>query len=375
MFNLLGNLLFGYRQTQEEEENQKQSAQEHELLQQTESASQSTQTLDNSNVNNETNNGVVPTVNRKPEDWVIVDRSEEADKELVVRNDASTNTSMIQSKVINEPESSKEPTATLSESNHAILGSFFEKNEQEDEEFNRKYKSHKLHEDDENIADEQTTTKDWLITPLPCLTSITASQRSIVENDPLENLLIEHPSMSVFVAATSSTSSSDASFQEEDDIMNIEENIEIKMVIETMKAFKELERNIVLSKSFSEKRKMASVAASEVSPTASLKRKGKKNKKSTSGSPTGSTSNVSLGSASNHKSNNKENFQQVLLANDFKKQAGQARLEALLLNKNQMKRANKNSVFAAAKQHNANCKQRKYHKLQQPSFLSNKPVF
>jgi hypothetical protein len=36
----------------------------------------------------------------------------------------------------------------------------------------------------------------WLITPLPSLIS---SQKSMIENAPLENLLIEHPSMSVFI--------------------------------------------------------------------------------------------------------------------------------------------------------------------------------
>jgi len=42
----------------------------------------------------------------------------------------------------------------------------------------------------------------WLITPLPSLRSISTSQRSIVESG-LENLLIEHPSMSVFIASSS----------------------------------------------------------------------------------------------------------------------------------------------------------------------------
>ena len=39
----------------------------------------------------------------------------------------------------------------------------------------------------------------WLITPLPYLVSLQTSQKSLIENAPLENLLIEHPSMSVFI--------------------------------------------------------------------------------------------------------------------------------------------------------------------------------
>jgi hypothetical protein len=39
----------------------------------------------------------------------------------------------------------------------------------------------------------------WLITPLPSLVSLQTSQKSLIENAPLENLLIEHPSMSVFI--------------------------------------------------------------------------------------------------------------------------------------------------------------------------------
>lgn len=40
----------------------------------------------------------------------------------------------------------------------------------------------------------------WLITPLPLITT-TSSQHSIIDNG-IENLLIEHPSMSVFIKAT-----------------------------------------------------------------------------------------------------------------------------------------------------------------------------
>jgi len=70
-------------------------------------------------------------------------------------------------------------------------------------------------------------------------------------------------------------------------------------------------------------------------------------------------------------SNNKENMQvKTLLLNDIKKscspQANHNRFELSLLNKNQMKR-NNNSKFSALR-NNVNSQQRKYHKLQQPSF-------
>ena len=153
-------------------------------------------------------------------------------------------------------------------------------------------------------------------------------------------------------------------------------------------AFKEVEKNVaVLTKSVSEKRKVttspapssANVSASgETTSPIAVKRKGKKNKKSAATSPatvsaSSSTGNVSAQVNKPHQQN-KENMT-VLTAADFKKQSNTARLESLLLNKNQMKRANKNSVFSSAGAKNANVKHRKYHKLQQPAFMSSKPVF
>ncbi len=52
-----------------------------------------------------------------------------------------------------------------------------------------------------NDATQQQLQHDtWLITPLPSLVSLSTSQRSIVDSGALENLLIEHPSMSVFIS-------------------------------------------------------------------------------------------------------------------------------------------------------------------------------
>jgi tumor protein p53-inducible nuclear protein 1 len=300
-----------------------------------------------------------------PPDWVIVDRSEEADR-LIEKTDMATSC-MLQSKHETTPEPTapqqqqqqpaeqpeqlpeqhKQQLSKLMESTTTILGSFFERHADEDEDFNRKYKS-----------------ADWLITPLPCLTSITQSERSIVDNDPLENLLIEHPSMSVFVAATSSASNSDTSFIEED-----EDEEEMMTVDEPVKKLVVAKQPTVLVKSVSEKRRPSpnnSIASHDSSPNHTLKRKQqhKKNKKS-----------VQQQHAEPAKEN-KENVSVPLTAEFFKKQSNAARVEALLLNKNQMKRSNKNSVFASAGAKNANAKHRKYHKLQQPAcFQSSKPVF
>jgi hypothetical protein len=280
----------------------------------------------------------------------------------------------------------------LMDSTTTILGSFFEKNQEEDDEYNRKYnKSNNKIDEEENMM-MQTTTKDWLITPLPCLTSITASQRSI-ESDPLENLLIEHPSMSVFVAATSSQNS-DVSFDEEEEGTDVQMTLdeEVKQVVAVIAAKKPevvVSNKVanVLTKSLSEKRKVhtspspnSSVSSESLSPVQSIqKRKGmnkknkKQNKETAGAAAAAQTENKENGSA-----NNKENNASAMfLAETFKKQSNAARLEALLLNKNnQMKRSNKNSVFAAAGAKAANAKHRKYHKLQQPAcFQSSKPVF
>jgi hypothetical protein len=48
--------------------------------------------------------------------------------------------------------------------------------------------------------EQQQQQDTWFITPLPSLVSLSTSQRSIVDTGALENLLIEHPSMSVFIS-------------------------------------------------------------------------------------------------------------------------------------------------------------------------------
>jgi hypothetical protein len=297
-----------------------------------------------------------------------------------------------------EAEATAEPSVVesrpsrLTESTTTILGSFFEKHQAEDDAFNRKYKSvtARLAAEDEDMM--QTTTKDWLITPLPCLTSITASQRSIVENDPLENLLIEHPSMSVFVAATSSASNSDTSFIEDDEDMAVDEESssaakQVVIVVADVPVVVKKQQPAVLliAKSVSEKRKVHNSPSPnhsiEHSPSSTLKRNkaSKKNKRSAAQNTTPAVS--AAAAAANKENVQHESHQQsknmpLYTAEFFKKQSNAARVEALLLNKNQMKRSNKNSVFASAGAKSANAKHRKYHKLQQPAcFQTSKPVF
>jgi len=188
-----------------------------------------------------------------------------------------------------------------------------------------------LADEDEDISEEvvaEVRNKDWLITPLPCLTSITASQRSISDNAELENLLIEHPSMSVFVTATSTSI--------HENVMQSTEKKEVKIF-----------------KSQSEKRKGQEIAIVQYDSmqNGTLKRKGKKSRKS-----------------SNAVCNNKENVRALLL-NDAKKSSAHGnKLDNVLLNGKQMKRNNMSSAFKA---NHVNLNKRKYHKLQQPVFFNN----
>lgn len=128
-----------------------------------------------------------------------------------------------QASVSSHPQRDEEP-----ESDDVLLGSFFERNERE--EMNTDEQMVVEQQQQQQQTEEQQPSKrsreDWLITPLPCLTSMTPSkQRSIIESDPLENLLIEHPSMSVFVAATSSESCSDNSSNDLEESSQITQSV------------------------------------------------------------------------------------------------------------------------------------------------------
>ena len=380
---------------------------------------------------------VSPCEKKPTEDWVIVDPNDEANAIMRARETGSTQTDeqlaanenlvdMQEARVASpyDVKTEAEMKAFLAASQRAdeedldlMLRSFFDRNEREGLEEMRlrgeeEHEQQTVEQMEANPVEQAEET--WLITPLPCLTSITMSQRSIIENGTLENLLIEHPSMSVFMSATSSSASSPAldaceEFETRMDhhkknkpqgkkgkksptkpaepktnvsqsylyftslindlnliISNeiISKETESEEKQQQTPVLKESQPKCVITKSVAEKRKEADKSGSDLANTSGgsneslqlafpLKRKEKKNKKSPKAS-----------------NKDKENLQvKTLLLNDFKKCGSGVlgRLDSAQSNKNQMKRNNKNATFSR----DANKKQRKYHNLQQPSFSYN----
>ena len=173
------------------------------------------------NTNNEQTHSSTEANTSQQLDWVIVDKTE---TECMDSGDEPKENLVEMNNVGGE-------AVVAATQEDVLLGSFFDKNATcEDEE---RYKCYKHLENNDELsnepADEDTEApansidmqqtdnlnqtaqvlepvknETWLITPLPCLTSITelSQQRSMIDNDPLENLLIEHPSMSIFMSAT-----------------------------------------------------------------------------------------------------------------------------------------------------------------------------
>lgn len=207
MFNLFGSLFFGNKSNQAQPEPQAETVLQHAETQ----TSPELQSEPQVQIQIETD--VPQTDKANGLDWVLVERCDEAPATEMANTDDLENTSIMEHEVQDETIVDAEEEQQKSEENliferqdddnDIILGSFFEKNQNSNDDGER-YKTSGLVVDEDDEIVEEAPNKDWLITPLPYLTSITASQRSIVENDPLENLLIEHPSMSVFVTATSS---------------------------------------------------------------------------------------------------------------------------------------------------------------------------
>jgi hypothetical protein len=302
-----------------------------------------------------------------------------------------------------------------------LLGSFFDKNATcEDEE---RYKCYKhLDNNDAELSNEPADAEDteesssqcidmpntdnlnktaqvlepvksetWLITPLPCLTSITelSQQRSMIDNDPLENLLIEHPSMSIFMSATAPPTSITASTTttsntttnntplaiskrrnrkpisaHKSKFMQSDEICEINFL------FTEAENSMPLAVVVvAEKRKESETTKAEsstVSPVSSLNespkramRKSKKNK----------LNSKQLG-VNNKENSNTQQVKTLLMSECFK--ANGKHDSSHGGNKtSQLRRANKNATFFSMLNNNANTRQRKFHNLQQPSQSSN----
>jgi len=187
------------------------------------------------------------THGNNPLDWVIIDPSEGnmsvdngngMDESLIEKPnqlqdnlvEMGCNTDPIEYTCNNRPQNMDEDG-----SDDVLLGSFFDKNEREDAANDQLFMSQLFRsglglnenynecDNDEEQSEEVVlpARKDetWLITPLPCLTSITESshQRSMIDNYPLENLLIEHPSMSVFISATNANCNTTQQEDEEEE--------------------------------------------------------------------------------------------------------------------------------------------------------------
>lgn len=186
-----------------------------------------------------TDTRMTSTAGTNPLDWVIIDPSEgnmsidnvtmdESQIEKTIQGDNLVDMGCNTDAIV---ETKKEIKSINDDDGDVLLGSFFDKNEHDDVSSGHVISSKIFHsglglsnednnesDNDANEEAEEETKKveapakkdeTWLITPLPCLTSITesANQRSMIDNYPLENLLIEHPSMSVFISATTQNSS------------------------------------------------------------------------------------------------------------------------------------------------------------------------
>jgi len=263
MFNLFGSLFFGSKTVETTS-----------IETQTQHDSNACPPLDRShqiktsieqNPHNESNSN---------DDWDIVDRSEEADKcNELDSKEIGVNTSIYQSPEPNETEKKAEEKSIFDrpeDDNDIILGSFFEKNANSNDD-EKRYKTQGIADEDEEISEEVVAE-------------------------------IEKKEAKIF-------------------------------------------------KSQSEKRKGQEIATVQAdSQNGTLKRKGKKSKKS------------------NNAVCNKENVR-ALLFNDARKSSSNGnKSDNALLNGKQMKRNNKSSAF---KSNNVNMNKRKYHKLQQPVFYNN----
>lgn len=426
MFNLIGSLLFGQRVTDMEtysstpEEITTTGLAEASTQTSTHANMQQSNTTspDTSIINHYTFIGPLNYNESLPRhnslDWVIVDRSEEADKcflnkqrlnEAIKLQDTGINTSILlpnETDNINpiqidqEPE---KPQLTMFErsddDNDVILGSFFEKNEHESEQDKSRY-THIEQSDD----DEEDQAKNWQITPLPCLTS-KASTSNVEETieDPLENLLIEHPSMSVFVSATSASNSplllckaivTETLVEDDDETDMLSMLFTVNEIAKPVKKSSKKVKQVTIAVSHdlvtmkpAEKRKeseshhhMISVVnnfnSSPPSPTITPLIKRKKGKKSAKKSLIATSDSLMAQSpiAGLVQNSNKENIQiKTYLLNELKHKNSSSMSKSRsvdgLLNKNQMKRANRNNTFSSKQ--SLNQKQRKYHQLQQPA--------
>lgn len=320
----------------------------------------STQTSDNKtastqvNLDQSANNE--KTLNDTPNsqlDWVIVDEMDEGSL-----NDKACGENLV--------EMNEEPDK---ETEDPLIGSFFQKNENDDNDERYKCKpqldkTDQTHQtvDNQTVLPQPKKNDAWLITPLPCLTSITESsqQKSMIDNDPLENLLIEQPSRFMSASTTEASTprkrskkqqqtqrrSQQSEVMQSDDVSYIQNLFTIEPVTP------------VIKRSTGEKRKEAEKSLSPVSPTPSNESPKKISRKAVK----------SLKKNNTQKQFNKENMQvkTLLFAETFTKNDTQSKNGRNRYT--QMLRANKNAaLFSMA----GNTKQRKFHNLQQPTIPKN----
>lgn len=348
----------------------------------------STQTFENKNTSTQVNLDTTKTnlndTATSQQDWVIVDETETNE------NDKACGDNLVE---MATDEVDPEP-----ENDDPLIGSFFQKNETcDDEERWKMYRKKTVENIETNETDKpveqetvlaQTKRNDtWLITPSPCLTSITESsqQKSMIDNDPLENLLIEQPTrfMSASTCVVQPTYAEVAKSpkplqpkrqqvppqplqqpkkQEEKKQMKIQKPdiMQSDDICEINFLFNEVETPAtpITKRSTAEKRKEAE-KSSPVSPTMNESPKKISRK---------STKSMKTKQKNDNAKFNKENMQvkTLLMAECFPKneikQKGNRNRYA------QMSRANKNAaLFSMA----TNTRQRKFHNLQQPINFTN----
>jgi len=304
----------------------------------------STQTSDNKStstqVNLDTSKHNNETHNKSCQDWVIVD--EIAENEKACGEDVE----------MNQEQSQAQVTADANED--PLIGSFFRRNEVDES-----MPSDKTVETQTVLLPAKKET--WLITPLPCLTSITEGsqqQKSMIDNDPLENLLIEQPTrfMSTSTTETTTTPKRRSQARKQQRGRATEEVMQSDDVfIEDL--FKEQPATPVMQRSIAEKRKEAEKSVSPVSPTPSNEYPKKISRKAAK----------SLKKSHGQKNVNKENMQvkSLLMAECFGKDGQKNNMHGRSYG--QMTRANKNAaLFGLA----GNARTRKFHNLQQPSMTT-----
>lgn len=332
------------------------------------------------------------TSNSQQLDWVIVDDSEETTNST---NDKANNVDMMPTEESSELEETG-PSLPSMESDDVLIGSFFVKNEVEAD------------DDNDSTTDNNNSKRNaWLITPLPCLTSITASSqqqcKSMIDNDQIENLRIEQPdkfmSASTIVEVkpisrrlsmkgkpTLRYKKTYAEATQQEDVVELKSLFDmppsssvvvVPMSMELVLVPTTITPTVaaVTTPIRNEKRKETMKSLSPATSTSSSLESPKKMCRKTGKSMKTTTSNTSGKKTSSHQPKaNKENIaknmqmKSLLLAecfpNENKKKRNNGRY-------GQIQNVNKNSaLFAMA----GNTRTRKFHNLQQPSITLPHPV-